>query len=605
MKNQIKKNSNFVILFDESLHEKLQSKQCDFHIRTWQNTNEVHTRYLTSLFMGHGTAVHLKDALTEVLSTVGINKLIQISMDGPNVNWRMYEDFSSEFKTDTNQGVLNIGSCGLHIVNGAFLTGAKASGWSVDDNLMCLYRLFNDAPARREDFMKISGQSTMPLKFCKHRWLENIPVAERALLIFDSVVKYVKAVQKKKITRPGNKSYETVEKYSKLAVTPARLHFFISVAKIVNPYLTAYQTDAPMLPFLAKDLTRMLANLMQRFLNIETRTKQSAYKLMQVDVDDATHQLPPGKLDIGFNTERSIQSLKTKKLISERMELDFRMEAKAFVISMTRKLVEKCPLKYSLVRSLGCLDPTSMASDKDGCMLKMKRVFTTLSDAKRIEGSCDEILVQYGEACDEAATVPEMLHFDHRNQRVDSALFTFLANKPTFNDLWKVVSMCLLLSHGQASIERAFSINRQMEEDNLEGHSIVNMRAVYDFKFVGGIQNITIDKAMLLASASGRQRYHAFLDEKKREKERAEKDSKRKHLMDKVEELKTKRARLQKDAQSLKDSADKKADKAEATGNIRFISQSNAYRRSAKDKELEITQIDKEIEEQLKVIKNA
>ena len=247
-----------------------------------------------------------------------------------------------------------------------------------------------------------------------------------------------------------------------------------------------------------------------------------------------------------------------------------------------------------------------MASDKDGCMSKMKRVLTTLSDAKRIEGSCDEILVQYGEACDEAATVPEMLHFDHRNQRVDSVLFTFLANKPTFNDLWKVVSMCLLLSHGQASIERGFSINRQMEEDNLEGHSIVNMRAVYDFiKFVGGIQNITIDKAMLLASASGRQRYHTFLDEKKREKERAEKDSKRKHLMDKVEELKTKRARLQKDAQSLKDSADKKADKAEATGNIRFISQSNAYRRSAKDKELEITQIDKEIEEQLKVIKNA
>ena len=57
----------------------------DFLLRMWQH-NEVHTRYLTSVFIGHGTAVHLKEELTKVLQSVGQNKLIQISMDGPNVN---------------------------------------------------------------------------------------------------------------------------------------------------------------------------------------------------------------------------------------------------------------------------------------------------------------------------------------------------------------------------------------------------------------------------------------------------------------------------------------------------------------------------------------
>ena len=39
----------------------------------------------------------------------------------------MYEDFVTEYKTELNQ---NVGSCGLHIVNGAFITGAKAFlGW--------------------------------------------------------------------------------------------------------------------------------------------------------------------------------------------------------------------------------------------------------------------------------------------------------------------------------------------------------------------------------------------------------------------------------------------------------------------------------------------
>ena len=36
--------------------------------------------------------------------------------------------------------------------------------------------LFKDAPARREDFVTISGSTLMPLKCVAHRWLENVPV---------------------------------------------------------------------------------------------------------------------------------------------------------------------------------------------------------------------------------------------------------------------------------------------------------------------------------------------------------------------------------------------------------------------------------------------
>ena len=46
-------------------------------------------------------------------------------------------------------------------------------GWQVSSFLSSLYYLFKDAPARREDFVTISGSSLMPLKFVSHRWLEN------------------------------------------------------------------------------------------------------------------------------------------------------------------------------------------------------------------------------------------------------------------------------------------------------------------------------------------------------------------------------------------------------------------------------------------------
>ena len=78
--------------------------------------------------------------------------------------------------------LLNLGSCSLHIVHGAFKTGAQATGWNIDAILRSMYYLFHDSPARSEDYLKIEG-AKMPMKFCSTRWLEDAPVAERAIEI--------------------------------------------------------------------------------------------------------------------------------------------------------------------------------------------------------------------------------------------------------------------------------------------------------------------------------------------------------------------------------------------------------------------------------------
>lgn len=602
----IKESSHYVILFDESLNQKLQSKQMDFLIRTWQN-NEVHTRYLTSVFIGHGTALHLQEELTKVLQSVGLNKLLQISMDGPNVNWRMYEDFGTEYKAELNQNVLNLGSCGLHIVNGAFVTGAVAADWDVETFLSSLYYLFKDSPARREDFQKVTGCSDMPLRFCKTRWLENVPPAERALEIWESVIKYVKAVEGKKIPNSKNKSFEVVQKCTKVALFPARLHFFLSVAKMVNPYLTDYQTDKPMMPFMADDLTRVLSSIMKKFLKLDKATVNSAYNLIKVDVDSESIQRPVSNIDIGFHASKLIQELKVKKKISERQALEFNMDAKKFLSTMTKKLIERCPLKYALVRNLSCLDPKQMVKNKDRATSKMKRVMSVLHDAKRVEDhDIDDVVRQYEEACDSAASDPAMANFDKHAERLDVVLYTFFTSKPAFSSLWKIVSMLLILSHGQASIERGFSVNKHVEEDNLQEQSLISLRAVFDhIKYVGGIQNISLTNKLIVNAAAGRQRYHQYLDEKKRDEEKAKNDNKRKEAVDQLEELKAKRVRLQNDVKSLQKSADEYAEKAEARGHLTLITKSNSLRRTAKDKIASLEQLDKQIESQLSAMRNS
>ena len=54
-----------------------------------------------------------------------------------------------------------------------------------------LWQLFHDTPARREDFVKLTGSTVFPLKFCPHRWVEDVVVAEWAHQMWPNIKKYV------------------------------------------------------------------------------------------------------------------------------------------------------------------------------------------------------------------------------------------------------------------------------------------------------------------------------------------------------------------------------------------------------------------------------
>jgi len=87
-----------------------------------------------------------------------------------------------------------------------------------------------------------------------------------------------------------------------------------------------------------------------------------------------------------------------------------------------------------------------------------------------------------------------------------------------------------------------------------------------------------------------------YLEAEKQKKECSARGRKRKLLNDEIDELhKTKRC-LQTDIDSLTTSADEYAEKAEQTHQVSWITKSISFRRSAKDKSLEVTAV----EEQLK-----
>lgn len=120
------------------------------------------------------------------------------------------------------------------------------------------------------------------------------------------------------------------------------------------------------------------------------------------------------------------------------------------------------------------------------------------------------------------------------------------------------------MSHGQATVERGFSVNKEVKTCNMQGDTVVAHRLVCDnVTQHGGVTKILLMKELLTSVASARSKYHVHLDQERRKKETDEQGKKRKALEDHLEELKKKRKTEKEVSESLARDADRLAEDAE------------------------------------------
>lgn len=119
-----------------------------------------------------------------------------------------------------------------------------------------------------------------------------------------------------------------------------------------------------------------------------------------------------------------------------------------------------------------------------------------------------------------------------------------------------VLKKVLIFSHGNASVERGFSVNKECLLPNLQEESLIAQRHVWSaINKVGGISNIDISKKLILNVRNARQNYEEALKLKKKlNTEHKEKLSKKKQMMDQLQQLREKKIRLMETAQIEVDS---------------------------------------------------
>ncbi|KAE8737611.1 hypothetical protein FOCC_FOCC016927 [Frankliniella occidentalis] len=448
-------------------------------------------------------------------------KLLQISMYGPTVNFKMLKDYQQELKEDHGgTSMVDLGSCGLHVVHGAFKTGVNAVQWDLKEFLIGLHYLFHKSPARRGHFTKTTASEVFPIPFCFTRWVENAKAGTRAIAMLPHLKTWVDEVRregKANILNKGHKNFDRVARALKDKLLGPKLAFFVSTAEMIEPFLTEFQSNNPMAPLLYREIESLTVALMERVVLKHVLQKET--KVINVSLKEA-NLIDAKDFDLGFATKAAIRDANKarQQKIPDHDLLQFRKDYVMFV-KMVEKVQERSPLKYKMTRAISCLDPVVVSETpslaEDRVLLALEILSTQknwLSGAK-----ADRIKRSYSALLRLPSVVARLKEFDGKEPRLDSLWLDLVVSAPSSvldrSDLMHFVKM------------RSFSLNNDCVIVNQKETSRIANRIVRDAVVAaGGVDKITTSKALILSARNSHSLYKEAKEARsKKEKEEAAK----------------------------------------------------------------------------------
>ena len=95
-------------------------------------------------------------------------------MNGPLVNLKFLQELVKyQEELEIVEKMIDIGTCGLHVVHGAFKCGTESTDWNIKETLKGSHELLHDTLARRADLI-----FRLPAIFCATKWIEDKRVSD-------------------------------------------------------------------------------------------------------------------------------------------------------------------------------------------------------------------------------------------------------------------------------------------------------------------------------------------------------------------------------------------------------------------------------------------
>ena len=376
--------------------------------------------------------------------------LLKVSSDGPNINLKFLDIAREERKDNDLKGLLEVGTCGLHTVHGALKHAENASGWNIDKILSAIFKIIDQSP----NYERLSGESVVyPLQFCSRRWAENKIVAERAIEVWENMVKTVNHwMQLPKSSQPkeDNKSYQRLKSSINDPLVPVK--FFVRIADELSKFLVLYQTEKPMVPFLANSLEDMIRSFASTFL-IPDKLKEAntCLKLSKLNFKDANFHKRPTDVVLPLPVKVALSDLKKKGKVSSSNALQFKSDVTSFLLVLCAHLVEKSTIEYAVAKSATSLIPSHIVEVPDSNEKKFHHLEILCTSQQLSDKVVEQTKQEYSQFAQEVAITQkdEFLGFDVviRDHRLDTFFFKFLEGRSSFSNFANVLKIIVTMSH--------------------------------------------------------------------------------------------------------------------------------------------------------------
>ena len=258
----------------------------------------------------------------------------------------------------------------------------------------------------------------------------------------------------------------------------AKFNFFSFLAGRLLPYLTRYQSQKPMIPFLHDDIQQLVKELLSLTIKSEvTDNWKEDYKaLLKMDLCDVRNHMKKKDKHVGFGILDELQSLFRKDLISHADINKFHIEAKEFLVTLLEKMFRKNPLSFNIVKYMSVFDPKVLLNQAPRvCKSLFGKLVCALVGSKIISSSQGDKALSEFTSFHESSMSEKRLAFEKFNrheQRLDE-FFMKQTGIVSYTNLLPILKLVLVLSHGQANVERCFSVNNNVLKCNMSEKSIM------------------------------------------------------------------------------------------------------------------------------------
>ena len=222
-------------------------------------------------------------------------------------------------------------------------------------------------------------------------------------------------------------------------------------------------------------------------------------------------------------------------------------------------------------------------------LLKLRLVSATYSD--KALADCSSFFEQV-----KKMHLDQLKLFDSSKTDLDYFYFHELG-KETKKHVLKIV---LTLSHGQAAVERSFSLGKSFLQTNITEESIIAKKIVRDHLLANKIElsSDQVPNKLILQCNSAQSKYKASLKEKAKDAERNAEAEKRKLIQSEIDELVDKEKKLTSACQSLDNNFVQLVGEAEKQPEemMTLVTKASALKRKQVELKEEVNELQKEIE---------